>query len=100
MITECGIDPLVNPRPPETPPGTWRDLGAFWTEHDNEPDNADYYYRQLLWYSGESSPHSSMRSSTQAFVTRRGTTVRPALTFGVSRQLIGNVRQIALRHAS
>ena len=53
VITECGIDPLVNPRPPETPPGTWRHLRAFWAEHDNEPDNADYYFRQLLWYDGE-----------------------------------------------
>ena len=53
VITECGIDPLVNPRPPGTPPGAWRHLGGFWAKHDNEPNAADFYYRQLLWYDNE-----------------------------------------------
>lgn len=53
VITECGIDPLVNPRPPDTPAGTWRHLGGFWAEHDDEPDKAAYYYRQLAWYDEE-----------------------------------------------
>ncbi|MDY7080535.1 MAG: hypothetical protein SXV54_26950 [Chloroflexota bacterium] len=52
-ITECGIDPLVNPKPPGAPSGTWRRLGGFWIDHDNEPDKDDYYFRQLVWYDKE-----------------------------------------------
>ncbi|HEY67988.1 MAG: hypothetical protein DRI79_00100 [Chloroflexi bacterium] len=53
VITECGIDPLVNPKPPGVEGGTWKQLGGFWAEHDNEPDKADYYFRQLVWYDKE-----------------------------------------------
>jgi hypothetical protein len=53
VITECGIDPLVNPKPPGAPAGTWKHLGSFWAEHDGEPDKADYYFRQLAWYDKE-----------------------------------------------
>jgi hypothetical protein len=53
-ITECGIDPLVNPKPPEAGAGgTWRQLGDFWSRQDKEPDKADYYFRQLVWYDKE-----------------------------------------------
>ncbi len=52
-ITECGVDPLVNPKPPDVKGGTWRQLGSFWAKHDNEPDKADYYFRQLVWYDKE-----------------------------------------------
>jgi len=52
-ITECGIDPLVNPKPPGSAVGTWKGLGGFWSRHDNEPDKADYYFRQLVWYDEE-----------------------------------------------
>jgi len=52
-ITETGIDPLVNPKPPGAPGGTWRHLGSFWATHDNEPNRADYYARQLIWYDKE-----------------------------------------------
>jgi hypothetical protein len=53
VITECGIDPLVNPKPPGASAGTWRQLGGFWADHDDEPDKADYYVRQLIWYDKE-----------------------------------------------
>lgn len=53
VITECGIDPLVNPKPPDTPPKAWKKLGKFWREKDNEPDQYDYYFRQLVWYDKE-----------------------------------------------
>ena len=52
-ITECGIDPLVSPQPPHAASGTWKQLGSFWAAHDNEPDKADYYFRQLTWYDQE-----------------------------------------------
>jgi hypothetical protein len=54
VITECGIDPLVNPKPPSAGSGgTWLHLGGYWAAHDNEPDKADYYFRQLVWYDQE-----------------------------------------------
>jgi hypothetical protein len=54
VITECGLDPLVNPKPPAAGGGgTWKRLGGFWATHDNEPDKADYYFRQLVWYDRE-----------------------------------------------
>ncbi len=53
VITECGIDPLVNPKPPGAASGAWKQLGGFWAEHDGERDKADYYYRQLVWYDKE-----------------------------------------------
>jgi hypothetical protein len=53
VITECGLDPLVAPQPPGSPGGTWKQLGDFWARHDGEPDKADYYYRQLVWYDRE-----------------------------------------------
>jgi hypothetical protein len=53
VITECGIDPGVSPKPPGVTGGTWKQLGDFWAEHDNEPDKADYYCRQLVWYDEE-----------------------------------------------
>ncbi len=53
-ITECGIDPLVNPKPSAVGGGgTWKQLGSFWSAHDNESDKADYYFRQLVWYDKE-----------------------------------------------
>jgi len=52
-ITECGIDPLVNPKPPGAPSGTWRHLGRFWADHEDEHNKADYYFRQLVWYDEE-----------------------------------------------
>jgi len=53
VITECGIDPMVNPKPPGVKGGAWKQLGKFWAEHDGEADKADYYFRQLKWYDGE-----------------------------------------------
>ena len=53
VITEAGLDPLVNPKPLGVSGGAWKQLGGFWAEHDNEPDKADYYYRQLVWYDEE-----------------------------------------------
>jgi len=53
VITECGLDPNVSPRPEGCPGGAWKTLGKFWAEHDGETDPAAYYYRQLLWYNNE-----------------------------------------------
>lgn len=53
VITECGVDPAVNPKPPGLDGGAWRLLGGLWADHDNEPNKADYYFRQLVWYDEE-----------------------------------------------
>jgi len=53
VITECGVDPGVSPKPPGVTGGAWRQLGGFWAQHDGEPDKADYYFRQLVWYDEE-----------------------------------------------
>jgi hypothetical protein len=53
VITECGVDPGVSPKPPGLDGGAWRLLGDLWAEHNNEPNKADYYFRQLDWYDEE-----------------------------------------------
>ncbi len=56
VITECGIDPGVNPRPPGTPAGTWKELGDFWKENTKPwvwDDSAHYYADQLIWYENQ-----------------------------------------------
>jgi hypothetical protein len=53
VISECGIDPMVNPKPKGAPASSWKDLGDFWRKHNNEENKADYYFRQLVWYDQE-----------------------------------------------
>jgi hypothetical protein len=53
VITECGIDPGVSPKPPGLSGGAWRLLGGLWSQQNNEPDKEDYYFRQLAWYDEE-----------------------------------------------
>lgn len=48
VITECGIDPLVIPKPAGMPAGAYRQLRSWWAGR-GDPDYAD----QLLWYAGE-----------------------------------------------
>jgi hypothetical protein len=54
-ITECGIDPLVTPKPSGAPSATWKGLAEYWEDHHDGPvaysdDPAEYYFRQLVWY--------------------------------------------------
>lgn len=53
VITECGIDPAVNPKPPGLNGGAWKLLGDLWAQYNNELDKADFYFRQLVWYDKE-----------------------------------------------
>jgi len=53
VITECGIDPASNPKPPGAPSATWKDLGDYWRDHDGREDKAEYYAEQLFWYDDE-----------------------------------------------
>jgi hypothetical protein len=69
VITEFGIDPMVNPKPPDAPDAAWKDLGGFWTKHKDDskfdyerqkfpvPERVDFsgsketkYFEQLKWY--------------------------------------------------
>lgn len=57
VITECAIG-VVHPAPPGVPLTTWNGLGEYWRTHhegpvDYSPDNAEYYFRQLVWYDRE-----------------------------------------------
>lgn len=58
VITESGIDALVNPKPPGTPTAQWKGLGNFWKDNHDGPipypeDRDEYYAQQLIWYDKE-----------------------------------------------
>ena len=58
VITEGGIDPLVNPKPPGTPNAPWKGLGQYWEDNHDGPveytgNRNDYYFKQLVWYDKE-----------------------------------------------
>ncbi len=69
VITEFGIDGLVNPKPDDAPSATWRGQRGYWSKHKNDtdldyvrqkypipPDVApmtgpeQFYVEQLKWY--------------------------------------------------
>lgn len=54
VITECGIDPGVNPKP-FAGGGAWREdnLRRAWNEHFGAEDADLFYAEQLKWYDGE-----------------------------------------------
>ena len=52
VITETGLDPLVSPRPPGYPQGTWKELCSKWASEGHQ-DCEQYYFDQLRWYEGE-----------------------------------------------
>jgi len=95
VITECGIDPLVNPKPPGVEGGAWKQLGGFWAEHDGKPDKADYYYQQLVWYDKELQKDDYVVGAT---IFTWGSFGRPWVDFdvagtGVAKKLITYTRQ-------
>lgn len=52
VITECGVDGLVSPRP--GPPGSgWRDFKDYWVQSHLAPDGETAYLNQLAWYDQE-----------------------------------------------
>ena len=72
VITEFGIDPMVNPKPNDAPDAAWRDLSGYWKKHKgdaafdyangkypppsgiSQPDNpGQFYFEQLKWYDRE-----------------------------------------------
>lgn len=52
VITETGVDGMVNDRP--GPPGQgWKDFAGYWAEMGMGPDAAGNYVEQLAWYDSE-----------------------------------------------
>jgi TAT (twin-arginine translocation) pathway signal sequence len=52
LITECGVDGMVQDRP--GPPGKgWKDFGDYWAELGMGPDTPGNYIEQLAWYDHE-----------------------------------------------
>jgi hypothetical protein len=52
LITECGVDGLVDKRP--GPPGKgWRDFADYWAELGMGWDTPGNYVEQLAWYDSE-----------------------------------------------
>ena len=53
LITECGVDGLVQPRPGPEDAGGWRDFEFYWHSNGLRPDMPGVYMDQLLWYDSE-----------------------------------------------
>jgi hypothetical protein len=52
LITECGVDGLVQDRP--GPPGQgWKDFAGYWAELGMGWDTAGNYIEQLAWYDSQ-----------------------------------------------
>jgi hypothetical protein len=52
LMTECGVDGLVDQRP--GPPGRgWKDFAGYWEELGMGPDAAGNYIEQLAWYDSQ-----------------------------------------------
>jgi hypothetical protein len=52
IITECGVDGLVQPRPGPDGNG-WRDFVKYWKQSNIAPDGVTGYLDQLIWYDEE-----------------------------------------------
>ena len=52
IITECGIDGLIQPRPGPGGAG-WRDFSTYWKQNNIAPNGVTGYLDQLTWYDEE-----------------------------------------------
>ena len=52
IITECGVDGLIQPRPGPEGNG-WRDFAKYWKQINIAPDGVTGYLDQLTWYDEE-----------------------------------------------
>jgi len=52
IITECGVDGLIQPRPGPGGAG-WRDFGTYWKQNNIAPNGVTGYLDQLTWYDEE-----------------------------------------------
>jgi hypothetical protein len=63
LITECGIDGLVTPRPGPEGHG-WKDFAGYWEELGMGPDAPGNYIEQLAWYDRELQLDAYVRGAT------------------------------------
>lgn len=50
LITECGVDGLVQPRPGPSKARGWQDFIQTWLDFGLRPDAPGVYMDQLIWY--------------------------------------------------
>lgn len=50
LITECGVDGLINPRPGPADATGWQDFVEMWTANGLRDDPPGVYMDQLIWY--------------------------------------------------
>jgi hypothetical protein len=50
LITECGVDGLIRPRPGPTDAKGWQDFVGTWLENGLRDDPPGVYMDQLIWY--------------------------------------------------
>lgn len=53
LITECGVDGTVQPRPGPPEAMGWRDFEMYWHSNGLRDDMPGVYMDQLLWYDSE-----------------------------------------------
>ena len=53
LITECGVDGTIQPRPGPAEAMGWRDFELFWLSNGLRDDIAGVYMDQLMWYDSE-----------------------------------------------
>ena len=53
LITECGVDGTVQPRPGPPEAMGWRDFELFWHSNGLRNDMPGVYMDQLIWYDSE-----------------------------------------------
>jgi hypothetical protein len=53
LITECGIDGMIKPRPGPSDGKGWQDFVKYWEKSGQRPDPEGVYMDQLLWYDSE-----------------------------------------------
>jgi hypothetical protein len=53
LVTECGVDGTIQPRPGPAEAMGWRDFEAFWLANGLRDDMPGVYMDQLMWYDSE-----------------------------------------------
>ena len=53
LITECGVDGTVRPRPGPPEAKGWRDFELYWHSNGLREDTPGVYMDQLIWYDSE-----------------------------------------------
>jgi hypothetical protein len=91
LITECGVDGLVQDRP--GPPGQgWKDFAGYWAELGMGWDTPGNYVEQLAWYDSQLQMDSSVKGASIFAMT--------AFQEWESYQLLGEAAEILEQYLS